>query len=99
MSLTLKQAITAAREHFQFLLPEFAKSGEIKADEIRLEEIEKEGENWVVTLSIPYRENSTLSSYLRQSGSELSLGFERLAKIIVVDGANGNMVALKQRTV
>jgi hypothetical protein len=96
MSLSLKQAIVAAREHFQVLLPEFAKSGEIKEDEVRLEEIEKDGENWLVTLSIPYRENSTLGSYLRQTSSESLIGFERLAKIIIVDGKNGNLVALKQ---
>ncbi len=97
MSLNLKEAIAAAREHFQVLLPEFARSGEIKEGEVRLEEIEKDGENWVVTLSIPYRENSGLSSYLRQTSVDLGIGFERLAKVIVVDGTNGNLVALKQR--
>ena len=52
MSLDVRQAITAAREHFLQLLPEIVKSGEVKEGETRLEEIERDGDNWAVTLRV-----------------------------------------------
>ncbi len=98
MSLDVRQAITAAREHFLQLLPEIVKSGEVKEGETRLEEIERDGDNWAVTLSVPYRETSS-NMYTKYLGGISSAGFDRIAKIVIVDGRNGKFVALKQRAV
>ena len=86
MSLDIKQAIEAARLHFLEIVPEFG----IKQD-LRLEEIEREGNNWAVTFSVPL-----------QTGSDLFMvrspfGYNRVAKIVVVDGTDGSFVALRQR--
>jgi hypothetical protein len=96
MSLDVKEAIVAAREHFLHLLPEIVKSGEVKEGEARLEEIERDGDNWAVTLSVPYRETSS-NLYVKHLGGGSSFGYNRLAKIVVVDGSTGRFVALKQR--
>ena len=86
MALTIQQAIQAARAHFVELMPDVA-----KPEEIRLEEIERVGdEHWAVTLSIPG--GSSLSGY-----SANPFGLNRIAKVIVVDGADGKFIALKQR--
>jgi hypothetical protein len=86
MSLNLKQVIEAAREHFRELLPEFA-----KMQDIRLEEIEREGKNWAVTLSAPSDASNDIV-VLRSP-----FGYNRIAKIVVVDGSDGRFVALRQR--
>ncbi len=96
MSLDVKEAIVAAREHFLHLLPEIVKSGEVREGEARLEEIEKEGNNWAVTLSVPYKETSG-NIYIKHLGGGSSFGYNRIAKIVVVDGSNGKFIALKQR--
>jgi hypothetical protein len=95
MALDVKEAIVAAREHFLELLPEIVKSGEVKEGETRLEEIEKDGDNWAVTLSVPVRESSS-TFYMKNIGGNSS-GFNRFAKVVVVDGYTGKFVALKQR--
>jgi hypothetical protein len=51
MSLDVKQVIQVARTQFQELLPEWTSV----TSDIRLEEIEREGKNWAVTLSVPIR--------------------------------------------
>jgi hypothetical protein len=79
MALTAKEAIQAARTHFVDILPE--------ADEIRLEEIERNGGDWAITFSVP-------STTFLGGGP---FGFGRVAKVIVVDGLTGEFVSLKQR--
>jgi hypothetical protein len=79
MALTAKEAIQAARTHFLEILPE--------AEEVRLEEIERHGDDWAITFSVP-------SATFLGSGP---FGFGRNAKVIVVDGMTGEFVALKQR--
>lgn len=86
MSLTVKDAIQAARAHLAELMPEIA-----KPEEIRLEEIERAGDNdWAITFSIPG--GSSLMGY-----SANPFGLNRTAKIVIVDGTDGKFVALKQR--
>lgn len=85
MALTVKEAIVAARAHFAELLPEIA-----KVEDIRLEEIERSGEDWAITFSVPG--GSSLSGF---TGSPF--GLNRLAKVVVVDGTDGKFVSLKQR--
>jgi hypothetical protein len=89
MSLDIHEVIQAARLHFQNLLPEYA-----GADSIRLEEIEREGKNnsnWAVTLSVPAPANNDLI------GARGPFGFNRIAKVIVISGSNGQFVAMRQR--
>jgi hypothetical protein len=90
MSLEIKEVIQVARAQFKELLPELS----IDSTDVRLEEIEREGENWAVTLSVPNTrdEPSLLGGVLRGS---LLLG--RVAKVIVVNGADGKFIALRQR--
>ncbi|HEV2137083.1 MAG TPA: hypothetical protein VGR47_22885 [Terracidiphilus sp.] len=85
MSLTVKQAIQAARAHMVELMPDVA-----KPDEIRLEEIERAGEDWAITFSIPG--GSSLQGF-----SANPFGLDRIAKVVIVDGTDGKFVALKQR--
>ncbi len=85
MPLTVKDAIQAARAHFAELMPEVA-----KPEDIRLEEIERYGEDWAITFSIPGG-----SSLMGFSGSPF--GLNRVAKVVVVDGEDGKFISLKQR--
>ena len=62
--------------------------------DIRLEEIEKEGENWAVTFSVPnpsYRPDALLA------GIRNARNLARIAKVVVVDGSEGKLVALRER--
>lgn len=86
MSLDLKEVIKIARAQFQELLPELS----FQTTDIRLEEIEREGDNWAITLSVPNP----------NSGSSLISGvmaLGRVAKVVVVDGTDGKLVALRRR--
>ena len=85
MSLDLKQVIHAAREHFVGLLPEI---GNIQ--DVQLEEIEREGKNWAVTFSVPAKSNNSFNF-------NSAFGYNRIGKIVVVDGADGKFIALRQR--
>jgi|GEM_PF-2076545 len=67
-------------------------SGEIESD-IRLEQIEKEGENWAVTFSVP---NPNYSNDALLAGIRSARTQARIAKIVVVDGSEGKLVALRQ---
>lgn len=86
MSLDIKQAIEVARLHFLDVVPEFG----IKPD-LRLEEIEREGNNWAVTFSAPAGAGSDFLA------ARSPFGYNRVAKIVVVDGTDGSFVALRQR--
>ena len=88
MALDIKQAIAAARMHFEEILPELAS----RAD-VRVEEIEREGPNWAITLSVPLPDNTSGVASLFSKGL---FGY-RTAKIVVVDGDQGGFVALRQR--
>jgi hypothetical protein len=88
MALDIKQAIAAARIHFEEILPELASGADV-----RVEEIEREGSNWAITLSVPPPDNSNSMAALFSKGP---FGY-RSAKVIVVDGDQGNFIALRQR--
>jgi hypothetical protein len=61
---------------------------------IRLEEIEKEGDNWAVTFSVP---NPNYSPQALLDGIRSARTMARIAKIVVVDGTEGKLVALRER--
>ncbi len=49
MALGVKEAICVARTYFVGLMPEFP----AKSNDVRLEEVERDGPNWAVTFSVP----------------------------------------------
>jgi len=67
---------------------------DIIENDIRLEEIEKEGENWAVTFSVP---NPGYSPDALLAGIRSARNLARIAKVIVVDGSDGKLVALRER--
>jgi hypothetical protein len=67
--------------------------GEIESD-IRLEEIEREGEDWAVTFSVP---NPNYSPDALLAGIRSARNLARIAKVVVVDGSEGKLVALRER--
>ncbi|MGC9222615.1 MAG: hypothetical protein ACP5E2_01745 [Terracidiphilus sp.] len=93
MPLTVREAIHAARTHLQELMPEIAS---VKPDEIRLEEIERCGDlDWAITFSLPGSRvtgTSTLGGF-----PTTPFGFDRIAKVVIVDGSDGKFASLKQR--
>ncbi|MGD0096461.1 MAG: hypothetical protein ABSB60_08200 [Terracidiphilus sp.] len=97
MSLDIKQVIKVAREQFKELAPELP----IEPQDLRLEEIEREGSNWALTFSVPnpnYRpESSFLGAAALMSGGYRASSAIRIAKVVVVDGNDGQFVALRQR--
>jgi hypothetical protein len=104
MSLDIKEVIQVARAQFIELLPELAiiPPAPIKgvsspiscADDIRLEELEKEGQNWAITLSVP---NPSYSPDALLAGIRSARSLARIAKVVVVDGSEGKLVALRER--
>jgi hypothetical protein len=92
MSLDIKGVIRVARGYFVDLLPEFP----AKSDDVRLEEIERDGSNWAVTFSVPASSYETLHEAI-ESGLLGPYGRRRVAKVIIVDGTDGQLIALKQR--
>jgi len=112
MSLGIKEVIQVARAQFIELLPELAilptkvsapkgpKTKGLEAirsqfrDDIRLEEIEKEGENWAVTFSVP---NPNYSPQAILDGIRSARNLARIAKVVVVEGSEGKLVALRER--
>jgi hypothetical protein len=65
-----------------------------RASAIRLEELEKEGKNWAVTLSIPnpdFKDGDVLEG-IRQARN-----LARIAKVFVIDGEDGALLALRER--
>ena len=107
MSLKVKEVIEIAREQFQALLPDLAipvppkkrvaaaLSGLEKVSvDIRLEELEKEGNNWAVTLSVP---NPNYDPRALLEGIRAARNLARIAKVIVIDGDQGALIALRER--
>ncbi|MGD0860669.1 MAG: hypothetical protein ABR912_15315 [Terracidiphilus sp.] len=111
MSLDIKQVIQIARVQFKELLPDLAinipappapRKGEpsprtkkdILENDIRLEELEKEGENWAVTFSVP---NPNYSPDALLAGIRSARNLARIAKVVVIDGSEGKLVALRER--
>lgn len=111
MSLDIKEVIQIARAQFKELLPELAinipalpapRKGEpsprtkkdILENDIRLEELEKEGENWAVTFSVP---NPSYSPDALLAGIRSARNLARIAKVVVIDGSEGKLVALRER--
>jgi len=104
MSLDIKEVIQIARAQFKELLPELViappapiqgvQSPKSCAEDIRLEELEKEGENWALTFSVPnpsYRPDALLA------GIRNARNLARIAKVVVVDGSEGKLIALRER--
>ena len=89
MSLDIKEVIQIARAQFKELLPEL--SIHDTAD-VRVEEIEREGDNWAITFSVP-NPKFTLGALMGAS----SLYGTRIAKVVVVDGSKGQFLALRER--
>ena len=111
MSLTVKEVIQAARAQFKELLPDLEVAYLSKVpvsptpsttvwatvdspENIRLEELEKEGKNWAVTLSVP---NPEYNSGALLEGIRNARTLARIAKIIVIDGEEGKLLALRER--
>jgi hypothetical protein len=112
MSLDIREVIQVARAQFKELLPELAiqatdvtspkKKGVAAAlsglnqntVDIRLDEIEKEGQNWAITLSVP---NPSYSPDALLAGIRSARNLARIAKVVVVDGSEGKLVALRER--
>jgi len=104
MSLEIKQVIDLAREQFKALLPDLGlevrqlapKKGmlpPLRISDIRVEELEKEGGNWAVTLSVP---NPTFKEGDLLEGIRQARQLARVAKVIVID-SEGKLVALRER--
>ena len=105
MSLEVKQVIEVARTQFRALLPDLAldvnrppapKKGippPPRITDIRVEELEKEGENWAVTLSVP---NPDFKPGDLLEGIRQARQLARVAKVVVID-SEGNLVALRER--
>ena len=111
MSLEVKEVIEIAREQFRELLSDLAldasriqrppapKKGispppRIQRTDIRLEELEKEGDNWAITLSVP---NPDYNSSALLEGIRSARNLARIAKVIVVNGEDGRLIALRER--
>jgi hypothetical protein len=94
MSIEIKEVIQIAREQFKELAPELS----IDASDLRLEEIEREGDNWALTFSVPNpRFGIAHSSAAGVMGGRPPFYGSRIAKIIVVDGSKGQFLALRER--
>jgi hypothetical protein len=111
MSLEVKQVIQVARTQFKELLPALAifprppaligfvevppeLQGSWLESSIRLEELEKEGDNWAVTLSVP---NPDYNSSALLEGISNARTLARIAKVIVINGEDGKLLALRER--
>lgn len=92
MSLNVKEVIQIARAQFKELLPELS----IGTTDIRLEEIEREGDShWAVTFSVSDPNYNAAVALL--SGIQNARSGARIAKVVVVDDSDGQLVALRER--
>ena len=91
MTLNVKEVIQIARAQFNELLPELS----IEATDVRLEEIEREGKNWAITFSVPNPNYNAAAALL--SGIQSARYGARIAKVVVVDDSDGQLVALRER--
>jgi hypothetical protein len=112
MSLDIKEVVQIAREQFVELLPDLEivspslqeskvmgpATRQLKdivlQHRIRLEELEREGENWAVTLSVP---NPDFNPSALLEGIRNARSLARVAKVIVIDGEQGKLIALRER--
>ncbi len=90
MSLNIKEVIQIARAQFKELLPDLS----IETTDVRLEEIEREGENWAITFSVT---NPIVSTDALLAGIRSARNMARIAKVVVVDSSEGKLVALRER--
>jgi hypothetical protein len=93
MSMDIKEVIRVARAQFTELAPEFS----IDATDLRLEEIEREGDNWALTFSVPNPNASSYKTAVSILGGGSALHGARIAKVVVVDGSKGQFLALRER--
>jgi hypothetical protein len=91
MSLDIKEVIQIARAQFKELLPELSINN---TPDIRVEEIEREGDNWAITFSVP---NPNYSQETLLQGIRRAMIDARIAKVIVVDGSQGQFLAMRER--
>jgi hypothetical protein len=110
MSLDIKEVIQIAREQFTLLLPELVigppppapirstsspnSISDSMGFDIRLEELERDGNNWAITLSVP---NPNFNPNALLEGIRNARHLARIAKVIVIDGSDGKLVALRER--
>lgn len=111
MALTVKEVIQAARAQFKELLPDLEVAHLSKVplapstspgvfapvesiENIRLEELEREGNNWAITLSVP---NPDYNPSALLEGIRNARNLARIAKVIVIDGEEGKLIALRER--
>ena len=105
MSLDVKNVIQIAKKQFIELLPDLAivsserssaalASLDDNTENIRLEELERDGSNWEVTFSVP---NPDFKSGDLLEGIRHARHLARIAKTIVVDGEEGKLIALRER--
>lgn len=97
MSLDIKQAIQIGRTQLRELLPEFVNDS-VNPSDIRLEEIERDGDNWAITFSFP-RPNFDQDNPVLRMSAAFEGRVQRQAKIILVDGKDGKFLALRERAV
>jgi hypothetical protein len=90
LSLDIKQVIQVARQQFMALLPDLS----IETTDVRVEEIEKEGGNWAITFSVP---NPNYNPDTILAGIRSARTSARVAKVVVVDGSEGQFLALRER--
>jgi hypothetical protein len=91
MSLDIKEVIQIARAQFKELMPDLSMEG----SDVRLEEIERIGKDWAITFSVP-NQNFNMGAALLVGIANARYG-ARIAKVIVVDGEDGQLVALRER--
>jgi hypothetical protein len=56
--------------------------------------LEKEGVNWAITLSVP---NPDYNPSALLEGIRNARNLARIAKVVVIDGKEGKLVALRER--
>ncbi len=91
MSLNIKEVIQVARAQFTELLPELSIHN---TADVRVEEIESEGDNWAITFSVP---NPSYSAEAILGGIRNARTLARIGKVVVVDGSQGQFLALRDR--
>jgi hypothetical protein len=89
MSLEIRDAIQIARAQFLELLPDLA----LTRSDVRVEEIEKDGQNWSITFSVA---NPNFSPDALLKGIRSGITAARIAKVVVVDGESGELLAVRQ---
>ena len=81
MAITIQEAVTIAKKYLSEMLPE-------AGGDFLLEEIERSGQDWHVTLSFPRRQAGTLADAIMPS---------REYKVVDVNGQTGIPQSIKIR--